>query len=439
MSEPNAPVHDRDRGLVRSIGTIAFAAAIANEVIGSGIYRLPAAMAGTAGTAAPLAYLFCLGVMGAVVLCFAEAGGRVPTSGGPYGYVAAAFGPLAGFVAGMLVWLSAVLACGGIAAALADIAAVALPVLSGPTMRASFIAVVLALIAGMNLLGARTAAHAIGWATLVKLLPLLLFVVVGAGALLFGHGAAQPVAATAGEGVGRAVILAMFALSGMETPLSASGEVADPTRTVPRALLLAMGAVGLLYVAIQLVADALLGADLARSTAPLADALGRVAAPLRAPLLAGGFLSMLFWLGSDILGAPRVLFAFARDGLLPAPLGRLHPRWRTPHVAIVVHTALGLLLALTGTFETLAILSTLTIAPLYAGVCAAAVVLRRRHFAGDVRPIALPALPVFAIVGIGGMAALVALAQPAEVVGLAVVLVGSAGLFLVARRVFGPR
>ena len=135
--------HARDQGLVRGIGIVAFAAAIANEVVGSGIYRLPASMAAAAGTAAPLAYLFCLLAMGAIVLCFAEAGSRVPTSGGPYGYVEAAFGPLAGFVAGVLVWFSSVLACGGITAAVADLAGSAVPALAQPGAHAAFIVVIL--------------------------------------------------------------------------------------------------------------------------------------------------------------------------------------------------------------------------------------------------------------------------------------------------------
>ncbi len=371
----------RDRGLVRGIGVLAFAAAIANEVVGSGIYRLPASMAAAAGTAAPLAYLSCLVAMGAIVLCFAEAGSRVPTSGGPYGYVEAAFGPMAGFVAGVLVWLSSLLACGGIAAAVADIAGNAVPALAGAGPRALFVVAVLAAVAGVNLLHVDVASRVIGWATLAKLLPLALFLLVGGLALAGGHGATAPVGHPHGPGFGRAVILAMFALSGMETPLAASGEVRDPARTVPRALLLAMGSIGLGYVLVQLVADGLLGAGLAGSTAPLADALGTLGAGWRAPLLGGAFLSMLFWLGSDLLGAPRVLFAFARDGLLPAALGRLHPRWRTPHVAIATHALLAIGLALSGTFEQLAVLSELAIAPLYAGVCAAALRLRRRGVA----------------------------------------------------------
>lgn len=426
--------NERDHGLVRAIGVIGFAAAITNEVVGSGVYRNPAAMAGAAGTAAPYAYLACLFAMGAIVLCFAEAGSRVPTSGGPYGYVEAAFGKLPGFVAGMLVWLSSVLACGGIAAAVADTVGVIVPALASVIPRVIVILGILGGMAWINLRGVDIAAKAIGWATLIKLLPLVFFLVVGGIALAMGAHAAVPVSGAPTEGIGRAAILAMFALSGMETPLAASGEVANPARNVPRALLLAMGSIGILYVAIQVMADALLGAGLIGSKAPLADALGTLDPRLRAPLLLGAFLSMLFWLGSDLLGAPRVLFAFARDRLLPEPLGRLHASWRTPYVAILIHAGIAAALALSGTYEALAVLSTLAIAPLYASVCAAAVILRRRQIAILGTPLALPLLPVAAAVGIVSMAILVAIARPAEIAALAAVLAGSAVLFLVMRR-----
>jgi amino acid transporter len=296
---------------------------------------------------------------------------------------------------------------------------------------------VLGMMTAINLIGVDPASRFLGWATLVKLLPLLLFLVVGGIGLAMGHGASAPVSNAPSAGFGRASILAMFALTGMETPLAASGEVREPARTVPRALLLAMGAVGLLYIAIQLVAQSLLGAGLLESAAPLADALGTIDAAWRLPLLAGAFLSMLIWLGSDLLGAPRVLFAFARDGLLPAPLGRVHARWRTPHIAILTHFVLAAGLALSGTFEKLAILSTLSIAPLYMLVCAAAVKLRRDGIAILGKPLVLPALPIIATFAVISMVVLIGFAQWSEIIALAGVLAGSCLLYLFMRRAVG--
>ena len=252
----------RDHGLLRAMGVFTFAAAITNEVVGSGVYRLPAVMATAAGTIAPYAYLACLIAMAAVVLCFSEAGSRVPTSGGPYGYVEAAFGPMPGFVAGLLVWFSSVLACGGIAVALADTVGSAFPVMAAPMPHYAVVAAVLGLMTFINIIGVDIAAKVLGLATMIKLLPLFLFLIVGGGALLMGHPVAAPINNPPTEGFGAAAILGIFALTGMETPLAASGEVRDPARTVPRALLLAMISIGLLYIAVQIVSDRLLGAGL---------------------------------------------------------------------------------------------------------------------------------------------------------------------------------
>src|SRR5258706_493710 len=139
------------------------------------------------------------------------------------------------------------------------------------------------------------------------------------------------------QGFGRALILAVFALVGMETSLCASGEVVQPNRTIPRALTIAILSTTILYVAIQVIAQGILGSSLATSKAPLADAMAHIHPALRAVMLAGTALSMFGWLGSDILGSPRQLFAFARDGLLPRVLGRLHPRSHAPYVAILCY------------------------------------------------------------------------------------------------------
>lgn len=427
----------RDHGLLRAMGVFTFAAAITNEVVGSGVYRLPAVMATAAGTIAPYAYLACLIAMAAIVLCFSEAGSRVPTSGGPYGYVEAAFGPMFGFVAGILVWFSSVLACGGIAVALADTVGSAFPAMASSVPHTMVVAAVLGLMAFINIIGVDVASKILGLATMIKLLPLFLFLIVGGGALLMGHPAAPPITNPPTEGFGAAAILGIFALTGMETPLAASGEVRDPARTVPRALLLAMISIGLLYIAVQIVSDRLLGAGLVGSKAPLADALGTLDPRWRAPLLAGAFGSMLIWLGSDLLGAPRVLFAFGRDRLLPSMFGKVHARWRTPYIAILTHFLLALGLALTGTFEKLAILSTLAIAPLYMSVCAAAVKLRCDKIAILGSPLTIPGLPYISAFAILAMVGLVGLAKLSEQVALGGLLVGSVLLFYLMRAING--
>src|SRR5665213_294841 len=115
--------HKRDVGLVRAVGPWGLAASIVNITIGASIFVVPAALAASIGPYAPLAFVFWAVAIGSCAICFAEGGSRIPTSGGIYGYIEAAFGPLAGYIAGTMLWLGDALACGGISAALADIIA----------------------------------------------------------------------------------------------------------------------------------------------------------------------------------------------------------------------------------------------------------------------------------------------------------------------------
>jgi len=227
------------------------------------------------------------------------------------------------------------------------------------------------------------------------------------------------------------MILALFAYTGLEVVLSASGEVAEPNRTIPRALAVAMLAIIALYVAIQVVAQGILGAALAQSSAPLADAMARISPLLRALMLAAAALSMFGMLTSDLLGSPRQLFAFGRDGLLPRVLGRAHPSSHAPYVAILVYAAIAAALALTATFAELAVLATLASAAIYAGGSAAAWVLARRGVALAGPPLNFPFLGAAASLAIASMAVVVALAAREEILGLVTLAALSAAVYLI--------
>ena len=430
----------RDVALRRQIGPVALAAAIVNGVVGAGIFTLPAAMAQAAGARAPLAYLMCAVAISFVVICFAEAGSRLPTSGGVYGTVSVAFGPLTGFVCGIMTWMASVLACGGIAAALAGTIGTVVPTLSAGWGRTAVILVSIGAIALINLRGVREAAWMVSAATLVKLVPLLLFVGVGTTMLVLGAVPPHPaLAAAPASGVADAVILGVFAFSGMETPLAASGEVADGHRNVPHALFGAMGFVVVLYVGIQWVAQSVLGADLGGQAAPLAAAAARLGPLGHATMVTAAALSMLGWMGSDILGAPRILFAFAQDGLLPRKLGRTHPRTHAPDMAILTHSGIAALLALSGSFTGLVVASTLNTAGLYFLGCGAAWVLHRRGTRTLGTPVAFTGLPAASLCGMVAMVLLVCVAPRDEILGLAGVVVGSVVLYAVMRRLAGRK
>ena len=423
----------RDAGLLRVVGAPGLAASIICQTVGATIFVVPATLAAAIGVYAPLAFLGCGLAIGAVAVCFAEGGSRIPTSGGPYGYIEAAFGPLAGYVIGTLLWVGNVLACGGVAAALGDVtASLTAPTFSAPVRAATIIGAVGG-IAAVNIAGVQRGAGLVKATTAVKLLPLLIFVVVGAGAMHAANFSTTALPAT--EGAGRAVILALFAYTGLEVALSASGEVAKPNRTIPRALAVAMPTIMLLYVAIQVVAQGILGGALARSSAPLADAMAAVSPGLRTLMLAGGALSMFGMLSSDLMGSPRQLFALGREGLLPRVLGRIHERSRAPYVAISTYAALAVVLALTGSFAKLAVLATLTAAPVYAAGCVSAWLLARRGVALAGAPLRFPLLGVAATVGIVGMLIVISLAERTEILGLGALMIASALVYLIQTRV----
>jgi amino acid transporter len=401
-------------------------------IVGAGIFVVPAALAASVGPYAPFAFLVCGFAVGAVAICFAEGGSRVPTSGGVYGVIEAAFGPLIGYVSGTLLWVCCVLACGAVAAALADVVASLFPQhLIGP-VRAAVIVCVIGGIALVNIGGVVRGARLVSATTTLKLAPLVIFIVAGASAIHSSN--FLPTVQPDAQGLGRALILAVFALIGMETALCASGEVAQPNRTIPRALTIAILSTTILYVAIQVIAQGILGSSLATSKAPLADAMAHIHPALRALMLAGTALSMFGWLGSDILGSPRQLFAFARDGLLPRVLGRLHPRSHAPYIAILCYAALGIVLALSGTFAELVVLSTLASAALYIAGCAASWVLARRGVALSGTPLNFRFLGAATVFGISSMLVLIALSSRQEIFGLALLIGLSSLVYLVQAR-----
>jgi amino acid transporter len=422
----------RDAGLVRAIGPWGLASNLIGMIVGAGIFAAPGALAACMGRYAPLAFLVCGGAVGAVAICFAAGGSRIPTSGGVYGYIEAVFGPLAGYIAGTLLWLGDVLACGGVAAALADAMVSVLPAAYRGPVHAAVIVGVIGGIALVNIGGVTQGSRLVNLATIAKLVPLAVFIFAGAWAMQRANFA--PSVNLGGAGLGRGLILATFVLMGMEASLSASGEVTKPARNIPRALAIALGSVILLFIAIQTVAQGILGASLANSTTPLVDAMARISPALRALLLMGAAASMFGFISCDVLASPRILFAFGRDGMLPRVLGRVHPRSHAPHVAIACYATLAMILALTGTFVELAVLSTLATAVLYIGGCAAAWRLARKGVAEAGEPFHFRWLGTAAVVGIAAMLAMIAMASRAEILGLLAVIVVSVLLYLIQAR-----
>jgi basic amino acid/polyamine antiporter, APA family len=367
-----------DEGLVRAIGTLGLAAAIVNITIGGGIFRLPANVAGSLGPAAPVAYIVCAIAMGLIVLCMADAGRRVRMTGGPYAYVGSAFGSFAAFLSGALLWMLGTFASAAVATVFASSVGQLVPALSGAVMQSATLTGALTFWTLVNARGVALGSRLNSVTTVAKLLPLGLLAVVGLFFISPAH--LEWTTRPAPGDVARTSLLLIFAFAGIECALVPSGEVRDPARTVPRAIALAMIGVTTLYVLLQVVAQGILGDGLARATvAPLADAAGAsLGGWARTMLLAGAAVSMFGNLGGMALAMPRMVYAFARDGFLPRALAALHPRYRSPQPAIVLQSALTLALALSGTFEKLAILANVSALALYFGCALAAWRLRAR-------------------------------------------------------------
>jgi amino acid transporter len=388
-------------GLRRVIGVRGLAAAIFNITIGAAIFVLPAHMAAGLGAAAPLAYLVCAVATALIALCTAEAASRVARSGGPYAYVEVALGAYAGYVCGVLLWLGITLAMGAVSTVLADAVAGLLPALDGPVPRALFLIVLIAALAVVNIRGAALGSRVSGIATVAKILPLVAFVVLGLShvrAANLAVGTFPPLAR-----LGESGLLLMFAFFGMESALQVGGEVRDAARAVPRAIALAVVGVGVLYVAVQLVAQGILGSALAApetAKAPLAAAAVQFAGPAGATfILIAMVISTFGFMTATMLSTPRTLFALATDGYLPAPLARVHAEFSTPHVAIAIQGVIVAAIAITGTYVKLAIIADVAILLVYLATCVSVWRLRRLNAGADQQPFVMPGGRVLPWVG----------------------------------------
>ncbi len=408
MASPAPPAHEP--ALRRVIGVRGLAAAIFNITVGAAIFVLPAHMAGSLGAAAPLAYLVCAVATALIALCIAEAGSRVPRSGGPYAYVETAFGPYAGFLCGVLLWLGITLAMGAVSTVFADAVGGLAPGLGGPLPRALLLIAVFAGLAVVNIRGAALGSHVSGIATVAKIVPLIAFVALGLSHVRAENlvlGSFPPLSR-----LGESGLLLMFAFFGMESALQVSGEVRDAARAVPRAIGLAVTGVGVLYIAVQLVAQGILGSALAApetAKAPLAAAAVQFAGPIGSTLILIAMIVSTFgFMTATMLSTPRTLFALAVDGYLPRPLAAVHRAYHTPHVAIAIQGVIVCAIAITGTYVKLAIMANVAILLVYLGCCLAVWRLRRRDTGAADKPFVMPAGRVVPWVAAGLIVALLA-------------------------------
>jgi amino acid transporter len=430
MTSPSQTYTSESR-LIRAVGTWALAASIVNVTIGGGIFRLPKSVYETLGQASPLAYLVCAAIIGLIVVCFAEAGSRVSQTGGLYAYIESAFGPLVGFVSGVLLWAGMTAALSAVAVFFGDAVGALVPALASPAMKNVVIIVVLLLFAGLNVLGVANATRFNVLMTVAKLAPIALVIVVGLAALK----ADRLVLTSAPTGdLARGSIMLMFAFLGIESALVPSGEVRDPSRTIPRAIAIAMIGVVIVYVLVQLVTQSALGNALGTSATPVADAAGVLLGSWgRTFILVGSTISMFGYVSGMTLGVPRMLYAFGRDGFLPTPFAAVHDRYRTPHVAIIVQVVISIVLAVSGTFEQLAILANGAILLVYAACALAIFKLRQRNVRLEQEPFVAPLGPVIPLLAFVAIVWLMTSLKSNEWLAVLVAIVAASLVFLATR------
>jgi len=400
-----------------------------NDVIGSGVYLLPAAAAAILGAASVGAVVAAGFAVLLIVLCFAEAGSYFDRPGGAYLYARTAFGDLVGFEVGWMTWLARVASVASLSAGFAQALGYLLPAAREGVGRGLAIALPVLALTAINVVGVKAGARTAVLLAIGKIVPLLVFVV--AGAFHFSRATLAGAEPTGAGSLGEAALLLLFAYAGFENTAAPAGEFKNPRRDVPFALIMQIVLVTLIYSAVQLVALGTLP-GVAASETPLADAARRFLGDWGGWLLTlGAVLSILGTNGNTMLSGPRYLFALAEDGFGPRLLARVHPRFRTPANAVVLQALVAVPLALTGTFVKLAALSVVARLATYIGTAAAVPILRRKLAAlpGTVR---LPGGPLIPIAAVLVCLVLVGSAEPRNLIAGAVAI--AAGLVIYAFR-----
>ena len=425
------PSRPTSEGLVRAIRRWDLVALTINAIIGAGIFGLPSEVFARIGAASLLAFFVCGLAVTLIILCFAEVSSRFEHTGGPYLYAREAFGALVGFEVGWMMWIARLTAFAANCNLLVSYGAFFVPAIQAGPWRAGVITAVVGGLTAVNVIGVRNAARLSNVLTVSKLVPLALFVVAGSVAIDPAR-FAMPADGVAFGPFSASVLLLVYAFTGFEMAAIPSGELRNPGRDLPRALLIAIAVVFAFYMLIQFVAIGTLP-SLGASTRPLADAAGVFMGPAGAAVIAAGALvSILGNLNVTILVAPRLPFAMAERRELPRVLAATHPRFHTPHAAILLTAAVVLVVTLSGTFVYAATISVIARLVSYATTCAALPVLRRST-GGAPAPFAAPAGVAVSVVSLGLIAWLLSNATGRQIRDAAIAAAVGLAIYVLAR------
>lgn len=365
-----------DEGLVRGIRRWDLVAIAINGIIGAGIFGLPAKVFGLIGPYSIIAFIVCALVVALIILCFAEVGSRFDDTGGPYLYAREAFNPAVAFEIGWLIWLARVTAFAANCNLLINYLAYFWTSASDTFWRATVIVFVVLVLCAINVLGIRQAAIVSNVFTVGKLVPIIIFV--GAG-LFFLNPQAFALGPSPDTGAfSQSVLLLVYAFTGFEMATIPAGEVREAKRNMPRALLIAILVVAVLYILIQIVCVGTLP-GLGQSQKPLADAGLQFLGPAGGAIIsAGAIISITGNLNILLLSGSRLPFAMAEQKQLPAFIGNVHRSFFTPWVSILLTAGLMLFLTLKSSFVAALTISTIARLITYGATCLALPVFRHR-------------------------------------------------------------
>ncbi len=362
--------------LIRGLGRWDFTALVVNGIIGAGIFGLPSKVYAQIGSYSLLAFVLCAVIIGLIVLVYAEVASRFSATGGSYLYARKAFGPAVGFEVGWLYWIVRVATFAANCNLMVIYLGFFIPGANEGWMRIAIICLVVLIITAVNLWGIRESAAMTNIFTVGKLLPLFIFAIVGMFFLQPGNftfGAVPQYSAFSS-----AVLLLIYAFVGFEGAVVLTGETKKPEKIIPFGLILGLGIVTLVYIAVQIVSIGTLP-GLATSERPLADAATAFLGPFGAAFITIGVVVSVYGnINGVILNATRTLFAMSEQGDLPAVFGKIHPKFKTPYVAIIATTAVILILTIQSSFLGAVALATITRLIVYAAACLSLPVFRQR-------------------------------------------------------------
>ncbi|PYU73522.1 MAG: hypothetical protein DMG49_05995 [Acidobacteria bacterium] len=374
MSEPA-------KGLVRTIGRWSLVALIINTMIGASIFGLPALIAARLGRWSPIGFLVAFAGITIIAACMAEVASQFREAGGPYLYARMAFGRFLAIQNGWLTWLSRIAAVSAVANLFIIYLAEFFPRVRTPFAKAGVLTILIGFLAVVNYRGVTGGNGLSNFFTVTKVALLGFFVVTGLTALAL-HPAIRVTPAatqTAAADWFEAVLLMIYSYGGFEAALIATGETRDARKDIPFALFTGIGATTLLFIAVQYLVIHTIP-NVATSSAPAVDSARRFLAPLGVRIVAAGTLVSAYgYLSANMLHTPRITFAMGERGDFPAFFGKIHPRFRTPHLSIVIFAIVLLLFSIAGNFRWNAMLSSVARLFVYGSVAAALRALRKKQ------------------------------------------------------------